>query len=148
MQGWSKGYSYRVVGYPSVEAGTEDEYLLCFDLDEFDQNLLTERGMESAGVEDTDLGDNAVQIRAAMAEEKAQKEKAREEAKASGKRKRTRKKTRFFDAVEDGAFGVKKKDHIDRINIPPLEQLELLGMTEESVKEKQTTLWGEGDGTS
>ena len=23
MMGWSKGYSYRVVGYPSVEAGTE-----------------------------------------------------------------------------------------------------------------------------
>lgn len=147
MMGWSKGYSYRVVGYPSVEAGTEDEYLLCFDLDEFDQNLLTERGMESAGVEDTDLGENAEQIRAAMAEEKAQKEKAREEAKSSGKRKRARKKARYFDAVEDGAFGVRKKDHIDRIIIPPLEQLELLEMSEDSVRETRTTLQGEGDGT-
>lgn len=148
MMGWSKGYSYRVVGYPSVEVGTEDEYLLCFDLDEFDQNLLTEHGLESAGVEDSDLGENAEQIRAAMAEEKAQKEKAREEAKSSGKRKRARKKTKYFHAVENGAFGVKKKDHMDRISIPPLEQLELLDMTEESARDTQTTLWGEGDGKS
>ena len=82
-----------------------------------------------------------------MAEEKAQKEKAREEAKSSGKRKRARKKARYFDAVEDGAFGVRKKDHIDRIIIPPLEQLELLEMSEDSVRETLTTLQGEGDGT-
>lgn len=148
MMGWSKGYSYRVVGYPSVEAGTEDEYLLCFDLDEYDQNLLTEHGLESAGVEDSDLGENAEQIRAAMAEEKAQKEKAREEVKSSGIRKRARKKTKYFHAVENGAFGVKKKDHTDRISIPPLEQLELLDMTEASARDTQTTLWGEGDGKS
>ncbi len=148
MMGWSKGYSYRVVGYPSVEAGTEDEYLLCFDLDEFDQNLLTEHGMESAGVEDSDLGENAELIRAAMAEEKAQKERAREEAKASGKRKRARKKTKYFHIVENGAFGIKKKDHTDRISIPPLEQLELLDMTEAFARDTQTTLWGEGDGKS
>lgn len=143
MMGWSKGYSYRVVGYPSVEIGTKNEYLLCFDLDEYDQSLLTEHGMASAGVDDTDLGENAEQIRAAMAAEKAQKEKAREEAKTSGKRKRTRKKTRFFNAVEDGAFGIKKKDHVDRISIPPLEQLELLEMTEEPLQEPHTTLRSE-----
>lgn len=146
MMGWSKGYSYRVVGYPAIEAGTEDEYLLYFDLDEFDQNLLTERGLEAAGVDDDDLGENAEQIRAEMAEEKAQKEKAREEAKASGKRRRPRKKTRYFDAVEDGAFGVKKKDHVDRIKLPPLEQLELVSMTEDASQEQQVDPHHEGGG--
>ena len=129
MMGWSKGYSYRVIGYPAIEVGTDDEYLLYFDLDEFDQNLLTERGMEEAGVDDSDLGEDAAKIHADIAEEKAQKEKAREEAKASGKRKHSRKKTKYFDAVEDGAFGVKKKDHVDRIELPLLEQLELVSMT-------------------
>lgn len=148
MMGWSKGYSYRVVGYPSIEAGTEDEYLLCFELDEFDQNLLTERGLEFAGVDDDDLGENAEQIRAEMAEEKAQKEKAREEAKASGKRKHSRKKTKYFVAVEDGAFGVKKRDHVDRIELPALEQLELLGMSDDSVQTKEIYTQHEGGGES
>jgi len=146
MMGWSKGYSYRVVGYPAIEAGTDDEYLLYFDLDEFDQTLLTERGMEAAGVDDSDLGDKAEQIRADMAEEKARREKAREEAKASGRRTRTRKKRKYFDAVEDGAFGVKKKDHVDRIELPPLEQLELLSMTEEPVQEQEVDPQHEGGG--
>ena len=146
MMGWSKGYSYRVVGYPAIEAGTDDEYLLYFDLDEFDQTLLTERGMEAAGVDDSDLGDKAEQIRADMAEEKARREKAREEAKASGRRTRTRKKRKYFDAVENGAFGVKKKDHEDRIVLPPLDQLELLSMTEESEQEQQAEPQHEGGG--
>ncbi len=144
MMDWSKGYSYRVIGYPSVESGTEDEYLLCFDLDEFDQNLLTERGLEHAGVDDADLGENAEQIRADIAEEKAQKEKAREETKKTGKRKRSRKKTRYFDTIEDGAFGVKKKDHEDRLNIPPLEQLELLDVTGGTVQEPHFVSQSEG----
>ena len=80
-----------------------------------------------------------------MAEEKAQKEKAREEAKASGRRRRTRKKTRYFDAVEDGAFGVKKKDHVDRIELPPLDQLELLSMTEEPAQEADPQHEGGGE---
>jgi hypothetical protein len=146
MMGWSKGYSYRVTGYPAIEAGTDDEYLLYFDLNEFDQNLLTERGLEAAGVDDADLGENAEQIRADMAEEKAQKERAKEEAKASGRKRRSRKKTKFFDAVEDGAFGVKKKDHVDRIELPPLEQLELLSMTEEPVQEQEVDPQHEGGG--
>ena len=131
LMGWSKAYSFRVTGYPAIEDGTDDEYLLYFDLNEYDQNLLTERALESAGVDDEDLGENADQIRAEMAEEKARKEKAREEAKTSGRRKHSRKKTMYFDAVEDGAFGVKKKYHLDRIELPPLDQLELLSMTEE-----------------
>ena len=131
LMGWSKAYSFRVTGYPAIEAGTDDEYLLYFDLNEYDQNLLTERALESAGVDDEDLGENADQIRAEMAEEKARKEKAREEAKSSGRRKHSRKKTMYFDAVKDGAFGVKKKYHLDRIELPPLDQLELLSMTEE-----------------
>ncbi len=129
MMGWSKGYSYRVIGYPSKEAGTDNDYLICFDLDEYDQNLLTERGLESAGVDDEDLGEKAELIRAEMAEEKAQKEKAREEVKKAGKRRHSRKRTRYFDTVEDGAFGVKKINHEGRITIPPLEQLELLDVT-------------------
>lgn len=148
MMGWSKGYSYRVVGYPSVEAGTEDEFLLCFDLDEYDQNLLTEKAMESAGVEDSDLGESAEQIRAAMAEEKAQKERAKEEAKTSGKKKRSKKTTKYFETVEGGAFGVRKKNHVNRINIPPLEQLELMDMTGDTAQEPQENLWNEGAGGS
>lgn len=148
MMGWSKGYSYRVVGYPSVEAGTEDEFLLYFDLDEYDQNLLTEKAMESAGVEDSDLGESAEQIRAAMAEEKAQKERAKEEAKTSGKKKRSKKTTKYFETVEGGAFGVRKKNHVNRINIPPLEQLELMDMTGDTAQEPQENLWNEGAGGS
>ena len=148
MMGWSKGYSYRVVGYPAIEAGTEDNYLLYFDMDEFDQNLLTEKGLEEAGVDDTDLGDRAEQIRAEMAMEKAQKEKAREEAKNSGKRKHSKKKTKYFNTVEDGAFGVKKKNHINRIDIPSWEQLELLGMSDDSVPSQQITPQHERDGKS
>ena len=56
------------------------------------------------------------------------------------------KKTKFFDAVEDGAFGVKKKDHVDRIELPPLEQLELLSMTEEPVQEQEVDPQHEGGG--
>ena len=81
-----------------------------------------------------------------MAIEKAQKEKAREEAKVSGKRKHSRKKTKYFEAVEDGAFGVKKKDHINRIDIPSWEQLELLGLSDDSSSTQQTTLQHERDG--
>ena len=81
-----------------------------------------------------------------MAEEKAQKEKARAEAKASGRRRRSRKKTKYFDAVEDGAFGVKKKDHIDRIELPPLDQLELVSMTEEAVEDEQVDPQNQGGG--
>ena len=137
MMGWSKGYTYRVVGYPAREIGTEDEFLLAFDLDEYDQNLLTEKGLAAAGVDDDDLGDLAEQIHADIAEEKAQKEKAIEEAKTSGRKKRSRKKQKYFNAVENGAFGVKKRDHESRIDIPPLEQLELLNMTDENAREKE-----------
>lgn len=128
MMGWSKGYSFRVNGYPARQIGREDEYLLAFDLDEFDQKLLTERGLEAAGVEDDDLGVNAEQIHADIAEEKAIREKAKEEAKASGKRKHSRKRTIYHESVEGGAFGIKKIEHIARIDVPPLEQLEPMPM--------------------
>lgn len=137
MMGWSKGYTFRVTGYPAREAGSDGDYLLAFDLDEYDQKLLTEKGLEAAGVEDEDLGGNAEQIHADIAEEKAKAEKAREEAKASGKKKRSKKKTVYFSAVEDGAFGVRKKEHTDRIEVPPLEQLEILDMSTESTLGQQ-----------
>lgn len=137
MMNWSKGYSFRVNGYPSIQEGTEDEYLLAFDLDEFDQTLLTERGLIAAGVDDSDLGDDAEKIHADIAEEKAKKEKAREEAKASGKKKRTKKKTKYYGAVEDGAFGTLKKDHVNRIVVPLLEQREILGSINDMSTELQ-----------
>ncbi len=129
---WSKAYSYRVTGYPSRQIGTEDEYLLVFSLDEYDQTLLTEKGMAAAGVEDKDLGEDAKQIHMEMAEVAAQKERAREEAKISGKRKRVRNKKSYFGAVQDGAFGIQKKDHVNRINMKPLEQLEIISPLTES----------------
>lgn len=135
MMGWSKGYSFRVCGYPSKQVGSEHEYLLAFVMDEYDQTLLTEKGLKAAGIEDADLGEHAEQIHADIAEEKAQIEKAKEEAKASGERRRTRKKTTYFRTVEDGAFGVKKKEHVGRIEVPPLEQLELVEMMNENEPE-------------
>ena len=124
MMGWSKGYSYRVTGYPAKQIGTEDEYLLAFDLDEFDQRLLTEKGLVAAGVEDIDLGDDASRIHADIAKEQEDKKRAREEARASGKKRRSRKKTSFFGPVEDGAFGVPRKDHVDQIIVPTFGELE------------------------
>jgi hypothetical protein len=41
---------------------------------------------------------------------------------------------------------VKKKDHVDRIELPPLEQLELLSMTEEPVQEQEVDPQHEGGG--
>ena len=77
VMGWSKGYSYRVIGYPARQRGTEDEYMLVFDLDVFDRSLLTEKGLAAAGVEDKDLGEDAERIHADIAEAQAQKEKAK-----------------------------------------------------------------------
>lgn len=128
LMGWSKAYSYRVTGYPARQEGVENEYLLAFNLNEYDQRLLTEKGLEAAGVEDKDLGADAAQIHAEIAKEQAQKEKAREEAKATGKKKRSRSKTTYFGVVEDGAFGILKKDYVPRIEIPPYEQMELLSV--------------------
>ena len=126
LMGWSKGYSYRVTGYPAKQKGVENEYLLAFDLNEYDQRLLTEKGLTAAGVEDEDLGEAAKQIHKDIAEEQAQKEKAREEAKATGKKKRSRSKTTYFSVVENGAFGIPKKDYEPRIEIPSYDQMELL----------------------
>lgn len=145
MMGWSKGYSFRITGYPAKQIGVEDEYLLAFELNEYDQRLLTEKGLSAAGVEDDDLGANAEQIHMDIAEEQAQKEKAREEAKASGKSRRSRKKTMYYGPVEDGAFGVPKKDHISRIEVPSLEQMELLDLSEEADQKQQEDPNPEGD---
>ena len=136
MMGWSKGYSFRVTGYPAKQADSEDEYLLVFDLDEFDNNLLTEKGLIQAGVEDEDLGENAEQIHADIEQERIRKEKAREEAKATGKKRRTRKKKGYFSEVENGAFGIPKKDHVDKIEVKSLDELERIG-TEESAPPEQ-----------
>ena len=138
MMGWCKAYSYRVNGYPAQQINSDGEYLLVYELNEFDSKLLTEKGLVSAGVEDIDLGDNAEQIHADIAAEQAQKEKAREEAKATGKKRRVRKKTVYYGAVEDGAFGVAKKDHVDKIEIPPLEQLEQLGPSSNIISEEHS----------
>ena len=139
MMGWSKGYSYRVTGYPAKQIGTENEYLLVFELDEYDRRLLTEKGLVAAGVEDIDLGENAGQIHADIAREAEEREKAREEAKATGKRKRSRKKTEFSGAVAEGAFGVAKKDHVDQVEVPPLGQLELFS-TESTPSDAETAV--------
>ena len=132
VMGWCKAYTYRVSGYPAKQTGSDGEYLLVYELDDFDSKLLTEKGLAAAGVEDSDLGKNAKQIHADIAEEQAQKEKAREEAKLSGKNKRARKKKTFFGVVEDGAFGVTKKEHVDKLYVPPLEELDLISLSHES----------------
>ena len=124
---WSKGYSYRVIGYPARQQGTEDEYMLVFDLDVYNRSLLTEKGLSAAGVEDKDLGEDAERIHADIAEAQAQKEKAREEAKATGKKRGRRKKVEYYDEVANGAFGPKKKDYNPRVEVPTLDQLEIVG---------------------
>ena len=95
-------------------------------------NLLTEKGLLLAGVEDEDLGDKAQQIHADIEKERIRKEKAREEARATGKRRRGRRKKGYHQEIEDGAFGTAKKDHVDRVQVKPLDELELLGSIDEA----------------
>lgn len=139
MMGWSKGYSYRVIGYPAKQAGVENEYLMAFDLDEFDQRLLTEKGMTAAGVSDEDLGADAARIRADMAKEKERKEKAREEAKATGKRSSYKKKVKYHGGIADGAFGTARKDHVNRIEVKTLDETESLLAKDSKTKHAETT---------
>ena len=101
--------------------------MLVFDLDVFDRSLLTEKGLAAAGVEDKDLGEDAERIHADIAEAQAQKEKAREEAKATGKKRSRRKKVEYYGEVADGAFGPKKKDYNPQVEVPMLDQLEIVG---------------------
>ena len=57
----------------------------------------------------------------------AQKEKAREEAKATGNKRSRRKKVEYYDEVANGAFGPKKKDYNPQVEVPMLDQLEIVG---------------------
>lgn len=127
MMGWSKGYTYRVTGYPAKQIGTESEYLLVFDLNEFEYWLLTEKALVVAGVDDEDLGADAAKIHEEIAAEKARKEKKKAEEEASGKKKRTRRKKGYHQDLEDGAFGTVKKNHVSKIEVKTLDQLELFG---------------------
>ena len=131
MMGWSKGYTYRVTGYPAKQFGEEGEYLLVFELDEFENRLLTEKGLILAGVDDEDLGEDAAKIHEDIAAEKERKEKAKAEEEASGKKKRDRKKKGYHQEIEDGAFGTVKKDHVDRIEVKTFDQLEFFGQDEQ-----------------
>lgn len=130
LMNWSKGYSFCVRGYPARQRGTEDEYMLAFELDDFSRTLLTEKGLTLAGVEDSDLGEDAKQIHAQIAEEQEKKAKAKAEAEATGKKKRTKKKVEYSSEIENRAFGRKKKDFKNRIEIPVLSELEQVGMEE------------------
>ncbi len=130
LMDWSKGYSFCVRGYPARQRGTENEYLLAFELDDFSRTLLTEKGLTMAGVDDTDLGEDAKQIHAQIAEEQEKKAKAKAEAKATGKKKRTKKKVEYSSEIEDGAFGRKKKEFKSRVEMPVLSELEQVGMDE------------------
>ena len=104
--------------------------MLAFELDDFSRTLLTEKGLTLAGVEDSDLGEDAKQIHAQIAEEQEKKAKAKAEAEATGKKKRTKKKVEYSSEIETGAFGRKKKDFKNRIEIPVLSELEQVGMEE------------------
>lgn len=127
LMGWSKGYSYRIVGYPARQEDTEDEYLLVFDLDVFERTLLTEKGLIAAGVDDSDLGESADQIHADIAQAQAEKERMKEEAKTSGRKRRSRKKVEYYDVVAGDSFGPRKQDYSEKVSVPMLEQMEMLG---------------------
>ena len=127
LMGWSKGYSYRVGGGPAKQFNADDEFMLAFELEEFDENLMTTKGLLSAGIDDEDLGEKAEQIRMEIAIMETERAEAKAAA-AEGKKKKVRKHTRRQKNLEDGAFGVKSKDHVNRIVVPPLEQLEMVGL--------------------
>ena len=124
MMGWSKGYSYRVIGYPARQVDTDDEFLLVFDLDVFDRTLLTGKGMAAAGVKKEDLGEDADQIQAEMERVRLEKKKAREEARETGQRNSVRKKVEYYDGVAGEAFGPQKKDYSQAVEVRRLEELE------------------------
>lgn len=130
LMGWSKGYSFRVNGYPGKQTGTEGDYLLVFELDEFEQKLLTEKGLLAAGVEDEDLGPDAARIHEEMAAEKARRDKARAEAAETGRRVRDRSQKTYHAEIEEGAFGTVKKDHVDKVEVKTLDQMDLLTVSD------------------
>jgi len=130
LMGWSKAYYYRVGGSPALQVGTEDEYLMAFDLSEFDGILMTSKALASAGVDDEDLGEQANELREEIARMEAERAAAKE-ANAEGKKLRVKKKVEHQESLQNDAFGVKQKDHVDRIVVPPLEQLEMLSMMSE-----------------
>ncbi|MBR3245352.1 MAG: hypothetical protein IKF90_22095 [Parasporobacterium sp.] len=126
-QGWSKGYSYRVGGTPAKQVNADDEYMLVFELDEYDENLMTTKGLLSAGVDDEDLGEKAEQIRMEISIMEKEQAEAKAAA-ADGKKRRVRKRIRHQKVLEDGAFGVKSKEHVNRIEVPVIEQLEMINL--------------------
>ena len=133
LMGWSKAYYYRVSGSPALQAGTEDEFLMAFDLSEFDGIMMTSKGLVSAGVDDEDLGENAEELRNEIARMEAERVAAKE-ANAEGKRKRVKQKVEYQETLQNDAFGVKQKDHVNRIAVPLLEQLEMLTHVNEGEK--------------
>ena len=133
LMGWSKAYYYRISGSPALQAGTEDEFLMAFDLREFDGIMMTSKGLVSAGVDDEDLGEHADELRNEIAKMEAERVAAKE-ANAEGKRKRVKQKVERQESLQNDAFGVKQKDHVNRIAVPPLEQLEMLTHVDEGEK--------------
>ena len=101
--------------------------MLAFELEKFDENLMTTKGLLSAGVDDEDLGEKAEQIRMEIAIMEAERAEAKAAA-AEGKKKKVRQHTRRQKDLEDGAFGEKSKDHVNRIVVPPIEQLEMIDL--------------------
>lgn len=111
LMGWSKGYYYRIPGAPAVQIGTDDDYLMVFELKDCDKKILTEKARHAAGVEDAELGNAYEQIQ--------------KEAKAAEEeRKNPIKKKKPVQAdFADDHFGVALENHVNRVVVPPLEQM-------------------------
>lgn len=122
MMDWSKGYAYKVCGTPALRVDKEDELLMVFELDEAEAYPLTAKSRKYAGVEDREIG--TVELKKLEEIEKTNEEERRKRKimKDSGVTPpRVRKRRKFPEAWGD-SFGTLFENHVDRIELPRIEQ--------------------------
>jgi hypothetical protein len=121
MMGWSKGYYAKICGTPALQMDNEDELLMVFELDEAEMYPMTARSRQAAGVEDEEIGAEALKD---LAEAEARREQEKAERRAAAERgekpKKGKRKSRFPDAWTADSFGTPVEQYIGR---PVIERL-------------------------
>ena len=112
MMTWSKGYYYKICGVPALQAEDEDELLFVFELKEWERYALTAKSRKAAGVEDEELSEEELRK---LAEEELSKNKAKKQGK-------------FPPSWDSESFGPSAADHVNRVMIPRVNELEMMTM--------------------
>lgn len=116
MMGWNKGYYYKVCGTPALSALKKGVVHIIFELENYDRYCLTEKARKTAGVLDSEIGEE--ELENIKTETEAVK-KAKEEAAANGTRSH-RKKYKHPDNWDSESFGEPYTLHKDRLELPKL----------------------------